>query len=118
MELNNQIKKTITMKTLLKTLVVALIALSWISTGFAGDKMKDCVHMKDGRMMMMKDGKEMAMEKEMTMKDGTKVMTDGTVMKKDGEKMTMKDGDMMMMNGKMKKGGMKGDETKTEDKNR
>ncbi|MEP6708796.1 MAG: DUF6799 domain-containing protein, partial [Verrucomicrobiota bacterium] len=103
----------IPMKTLIKTLVVAVIGLSFISTGFAGDKMKDCVHMKDGKMMMMKDGKEMAMEKDMTMKDGTKVMTDGTVVKKDGEKMMMKDGDMMYMSGKMKKGEMKEGEKKS-----
>ncbi len=97
------------MKTLLKTLVVAVISLSFLSTGFAGDKMKDCVHMKDGKMMMMKDGKEMAMDKEMTMKNGSKVMTDGTMMMKDGKKMSLKDGDMVMMDGTMKKSGMKDD---------
>ncbi len=95
------------MKTILKTLVVAVIGLSFLSTGFAGDKMKDCVHMKDGKMMMMKDGKEMAMEKEMTMKDGSKIMTDGTMVMKDGKKMSLSDGDMVMMDGTMKKGGMK-----------
>ncbi len=97
------------MKTLLKTLVAAVISLSFICTGFAGHDMKDCVHMKDGKMMMMKDGKEMAMEKEMTMKDGSKVMTDGTMMTKDGKKMTLKDGDMVAMDGTMTKGGMKED---------
>ncbi len=95
------------MKTLFKTLAVALVSLSFICTGFAGHEMKDCVHMKDGKMMMMKDGKEMAMDKEMTMKDGSKVMTDGTMMMKDGKKMSLKDGDMVMMDGTMKKGGMK-----------
>jgi len=95
------------MKKLLKTLVVTVISLSFIGTGFAGDKMKDCVHMTDGKMMMMKDGKEMPMEKEMTMKDGSKVMTDGTMMMKDGKKMTLKDGDMVAMDGTMTKGGMK-----------
>jgi hypothetical protein len=68
--------------------------------------------MKDGKMMMMKDGKEMPMEKEMTMKDGTKVTTDGTVTKKDGEKITMKEGDMMTMDGKMKTGETKEEEHK------
>ena len=97
------------MKTLLKTLVVALIGLSFISTGFAGDKMKDCVHMKDGKMMMMKDGKEMPMEKEMTMTDGSKVTTDGTHVMKDGKSMKLKDGDMVMMDGTMTSGGAKKD---------
>ena len=95
------------MKTLLKALVVAVISLSFLSTGFAGDMKKDCVHMKDGKMMMMKDGKEMAMDKEMTMKDGSKVMTDGTHVMKDGKKMKLKDGDMVMMDGSMMSGGMK-----------
>ena len=94
------------MKTLLKAFVVAVISLSFLSTGFAGDKM-DCVHMKDGKMMMMKDGKEMAMEKDMTMTDGSKVMTDGTMMTKDGKKMSLKDGDMVAMDGTMTKDGMK-----------
>ena len=95
------------MKTLLKALVVAVISLSFVSTGFAGDMMKDCVHMKDGKMMMMKDGKEMAMDKDMTMKDGSKVTTDGTHVMKDGKKMSLSDGDMVMMDGTMMKGGMK-----------
>lgn len=97
------------MKTLLKALVVAVISLSFISTGFAGDKMKDCVHMKDGKMMMMKNGTEMPMEKDMTMSDGSKVTTDGTHIMKDGKKMKLKDGDMVMMDGTMKSGGAKKD---------
>ena len=104
------------MKTLIKTLVVAVIGLSFISTGFAEDKAKDCVHMKDGKMMMMKDGQDMAMDKDMTMENGVKVMTDGTVIKKNGKKKTMKEGDMMTMDGKMKKAGMKEGETKEGEK--
>ena len=63
----------------------------------------DGVMMKDGKMMVAKDGKSMPMTTEMTMSDGTKVMKDGTVMKKDGTKMTMKNGDTMDMSGMMKK---------------
>jgi hypothetical protein len=91
---------------ILKTLLVLVISLSFAGASLAGHG-KDCVHMKDGKMMMMKDGKEMPMEKEMTMKDGSKVMTDGTHMSKDGKKMSLSDGDMVMMDGTMKKGGMK-----------
>ncbi|MGZ4158565.1 MAG: DUF6799 domain-containing protein, partial [Bacteroidia bacterium] len=43
------------------------------------DKKKDGVMMKDGKMMVKKDGKTMPMDKDMTMKNGTVVMTDGTV---------------------------------------
>lgn len=95
------------MKTLLKTLTVALISLAFLNTGFAGDKMKDCVHMKDGKMMMMKDGKEITMEKDMTMSDGSKVTMDGTHIHKDGKKMKLKEGDMVMMDGSMMSGGTK-----------
>ena len=94
------------MKTFLKALVVALVSLSFIGSGIAAEK-QDCVHMKDGKMMMMKDGKEMPMKSEMTMKDGSKVTTDGEHVMKDGKKMKLKDGDMVMMDGSMMAGGMK-----------
>ncbi len=64
-------------------------------------KMKDCVYMKDGKMMEMMDGKTMMMDKDMTMKNGTMVMTDGSVKMKDGSAKTMKDGQCVDMNGKM-----------------
>jgi len=103
------------MKTLIKTLIVALLGLSFVSTGFTADDkeaMKDHLMMKDGKMMVMKEGKTMMMEKEMMLKDGTKVMADGTVMMKDGKKMMMKNDDMITMDGKMMKGGAKGHSTK------
>jgi hypothetical protein len=56
---------------------------------FAGTGARDCVH------------------EDMTMKDGSKVMTDGTMMTKDGKKMSLKDGDMVAMDGTMTKDGMK-----------
>ena len=75
--------------------------------------MKDCVMMKDGKMMMMKDGKTMNMDKDMTMSNGTMVMKDGTVKMRDGKTMMMKNGDHMYMNGKMDKmGKMKMDDAK------
>ena len=74
---------------------------------------KDCCMMKDGKMMEMKDGKMMPMEKEMTMKNGTKCMTNGECMMKDGKKMMMKDGDCMDMNGKMDKCDMMNMRTKS-----
>jgi len=94
------------MKTLLKTLAVAVVSLSFLGIGFAGE-MKDCVHMKGGKMMMMKDGKEMVMDNDMTMSDGSKVTTAGEHVTKDGKKMKLKDGDMVMMDGSMMSGGMK-----------
>lgn len=61
--------------------------------------MKDCVMMEDGKMMSMMNGKTMPMEQDMTMKNGTQVMTDGTVKMKNGKTMTLKNGDCVYMDG-------------------
>lgn len=61
----------------------------------------DHIMMLNGKMLVMKDGKTMPMEKEMTMKNGTKCMTDGTCIAKDGKRTMMKEGEMMDMDGKM-----------------
>lgn len=67
-----------------------------------GDKkMKKGIWMKDGKLMMMKDGKKAVMDKEMTLSDGSKVMTDGKVMMKDGTTKMMKEGESIGMDGKM-----------------
>ncbi len=70
-------------------------------------KMKDCCMMKDGKMMIMKDGKSVPMEKDMVMKNGTKCMKNGECIMKDGKKIMMKNGDCMEMSGKMHKDKMK-----------
>ena len=64
-------------------------------------KMQDCCMMKDGKMMVMKNGKTMPMTKNMGMKNGAMCMTNGECTMKDGKKMMMKDGDCMDMSGKM-----------------
>jgi hypothetical protein len=75
--------------------------------------MKDCCMMKDGKMMQMKDGKMMPMKKDMTMKNGTKCMTNGECVMKDGKKMKMKEGDCMDMSGKMDQCSMMNKDTKS-----
>lgn len=57
--------------------------------------------MMNGKMMMIRDGKMSTMTKPMTMSNGTKMMVDGTCVKKDGTKMKMKEGDHMDMKGNM-----------------
>ena len=64
--------------------------------------------MKDGKMMVMKDGKWVSMDQQMTCTDGCKVKPNGEVVMKDGKKMMMtegmtidKDGHMMDDKGKM-----------------
>jgi len=75
-------------------------------------KMKDCVMMKDGKMMVCKAGKTMEMSEDMTMKNGTVVMKDGSVKMKDGKMMKMKEGEVMYMDGKMSKMKMEGKKDK------
>ena len=65
--------------------------------------MKDYCVMKDGKMMRMKAGKMMTMEKNMTMKNGTICMVNGECAMKDGTKMLMKEGECMDMDGNVAK---------------
>lgn len=50
-------------------------------------------------MLMVKNGKLTALDHEMSMENGMKVMSDGTLMKKDGTKMMMKEGQRIDMAG-------------------
>ena len=87
------------------TAVVVLCA-SLLASRLMAAEMNSGVMMKDGKMMMMMDGKAAGpMDHDVTMSDGTKVMKDGMVKMKDGKEMHMKDGQMMMMDGKMMEGG-------------
>lgn len=66
-----------------------------------GGMKKDCVMMKDGKMMAMKGGKTMAMDQDMTMSNGAVVSSDGTVKMSDGSSKQLKNGDCVYMDGKM-----------------
>ena len=68
---------------------------------------KDCIMMEDGKMMTMMDSKTVAMDKDMTLVNGTTVMTHGTMKMKGGKTMMMKDGDCVYMDGKMRRAKMK-----------
>ena len=86
------------------TVVVVLCASLFASRLMAAEM--NGVMMKDGKMMMMMDGKAAGpMDHDMTLSDGTKVMKDGMVKMKDGKEMPMKEGQMLMMDGKMMEGG-------------
>jgi hypothetical protein len=95
-----------------------ILTLSFTATESAAqDKredgtMKDCCLMKDGKMMCMRDGKAMPMDQDMTMKNGTKCMTNGECIMKDGKKMKMKEGQCIDMDGKLDKCNMMGKEMK------
>ncbi len=102
------------------SMLMLLMCLT-VSTSFAHPKkhavmMKDCCMMKDGKMMCMKNGKMMPMKKDMTMKNGTKCMTNGECIMKNGEKMQMTEGHCMDMKGKMDMCDMMNKNTKSADK--
>ncbi|MFE3846643.1 DUF6799 domain-containing protein [Flavobacterium sp. LB3P45] len=59
----------------------------------------DGVMMKNGKMMMVKDGKMTVMNQDMTLSNGIKIIGDGTIMKKNGTKMMMREGQRMDMSG-------------------
>ncbi len=61
----------------------------------------DGVMMMNGKMMMEHNGKMTMMERDTMMANGTRIMTDGRCIKKDGSKMMMKEGQHMDMSGKM-----------------
>ncbi len=61
--------------------------------------------MKDGKMMIEEGGKMSAMTEDATLSNGDKVMTDGTIVKKDGTKTQLKEGQSVWMDGTMMEGG-------------
>ena len=93
------------MQTPTKFLAVAILSLSFVSISFTDDKemMKDHIMMKDGKVMMIMQGKSMPTDKELTLSNGVKVTVDGTVTMQDGKKTMMKNGDMLGMDGEMVK---------------
>lgn len=73
---------------------------------------KDCIMMKDGKVVQMKDGTTTDVTSDVTLSNGTVVSADGTVKTKDGKTHMLKDGDCVYMNGKMTHMAMKKKETK------
>lgn len=61
--------------------------------------MKDGVFMKDGKVMETMGGKTTDLMKDVMLKDGTKIMMDGTILMKDGSKGMLKNGEMYDMDG-------------------
>ena len=84
----------------------ALLSVSSISVPAEAAEMAG-VMMKDGKMMLMNEGKATApMDFEITLTDGSKVTPDGTLKMKDGMAMRIKEGQMVTMDGKLIDGAM------------
>ena len=61
----------------------------------------DMVIMKDGRMMLLRSGDMIIMDENMTMADGTKVMTYGTVILMDGTTLSLVEGEGIILDAPM-----------------
>lgn len=61
----------------------------------------DGVMMKNGKLMMVKNGKKTLIDHEMSMWNGTRVLSNGTILKKDGSRIMMKEGQYMDMAGNL-----------------
>jgi hypothetical protein len=59
----------------------------------------DGVMMQNGKLIQVKDGQVTTVEEDLTLKNGTKIKSDGTYIKKDGSKMTLKEGERFDMAG-------------------
>ena len=57
--------------------------------------------MKDGNMLLVKNGEMAPMTATLTMGDGSLCMPDGTCQRKDGTTVMLKEGQSMLMNGKI-----------------
>ncbi len=59
------------------------------------------VMMQDGKVIIMRDGKMITVKAYTPLSNGTRVMSDGTIIKKDGTKTMLKEGECLNMAGEM-----------------
>ncbi len=91
------------------TIATALLSLCLINSGFSADGPAEAVvaqphiAMQDGKLWVMKDGKTAELKEETTLNDGSKVMVDGSVVAKDGDKQMLKEGEAITWDGKIMK---------------
>jgi hypothetical protein len=103
-----------TMKTILKSLVFACLTLGVASTTLGADgpdkktekaaeKAAELNHiaMKDGKLVVMKDGETAEFKEAITLNDGTQVMADGSYTQKNGKKEMLKEGEAITWEGKV-----------------
>jgi hypothetical protein len=61
------------------------------------DRSQDHIVMRNGRVMMMRNGEMTSMDEEMTLPDGTRVGIDGTMMMPDGTMRMMVEGEILLL---------------------
>ena len=65
----------------------------------------DGVAMKGGQVLLTSNGRTTVVTNEVTLHDGTRVSSDGSVTTASGQKLRLKDGERISMDGKIEKGG-------------
>jgi hypothetical protein len=63
------------------------------------DSLQDCVKMENGTMMIRKDGKWSQMVKDMVLRNGLTISTDGTFQEADGTTSKLQEGEAFDMDG-------------------
>ena len=63
---------------------------------------KDGITMKHGKIQKLQEGKDIGpMDRTTTMANGTKVMMNGKIIKKDGQQSQLEEGQIMMLDGRL-----------------
>jgi hypothetical protein len=88
-----------------QAVTLAVVGL-FLSVSFLGSPVvaaeKDGIMMKNGKLIMIHDGREVApMDRETTLSNGTKIMMNGKMKTKDGTEMQLQEGQTVMLDGKM-----------------
>jgi len=100
----NKKQKTKNMKTVISMIALSFFALNVIAgdgkTNSTEHPKKYCAKMKGGELVVMHEGKEL--KSDVTLADGTKIKTNGTVTKKDGTVISLKVGECVDMDGTVK----------------
>ena len=67
-----------------------------------GDKShSDGVVMKNGKLMRISSGQKVALDQDLTLSNGTKIMRDGTIVKRDGSRVLLEEGQHIDMLGNL-----------------
>jgi len=69
------------------------------------DKHEDGIVMKNGKLMIIKNGQKSNMTQQVSLSDGSTINTDGTITKRDGSTSKLSDGEYISMAGKVSKKG-------------
>lgn len=95
----------------MKKKIIVMLAMVFASIMFQGpivtaqqkahDNKEVCYLMKGGKMYHVQNGKETLMKKEVTLKDGIVIMTNGDYKMKNGKKEMLKEGECINENGKI-----------------